>query len=188
MLNEDLSKSASLWAKHKGANSTRGCPTGLTIDPCNEWQERMWTLRLKGRFLRGPDRCLTSNSCIRFHSYHWSELTLETPSTPILTILRNDAFNELGFYGIDDIVRRPRILLRIDSWRVCWRTAWYITPLNKKARIKAYWKSQFWVSHAFLEGHKPRSSVLAGRSACRQYWSTRRNFFRPAWLKSFVYI
>ena len=33
----------SSWARHRGVRSTRGCPLGLTVGPCNEWQERMWT-------------------------------------------------------------------------------------------------------------------------------------------------
>ena len=41
--NEDLSKSISSWAKHREVSSMRGCPTGLTVGPCNKWQERMWT-------------------------------------------------------------------------------------------------------------------------------------------------
>jgi len=48
-------------------------------------------------------------------------LTFEASSAPILTrtILPNDAFNEFGFSGIDDIVRPPQnytsILLRVNS-------------------------------------------------------------------------
>jgi len=36
MLNEDLSKLISSWAEHRGDHSTRGCPSGLTVGPCNE--------------------------------------------------------------------------------------------------------------------------------------------------------
>jgi len=36
MLNEDLGKPISSWARHRGVRSTRGCPMGLTVGPCNE--------------------------------------------------------------------------------------------------------------------------------------------------------
>ena len=63
MSNEGLSKPVSPWAKHEGVNSTRGYPTMLTVDPCNEWQERIWEM--------GLDRCLVSNDCTHFRSLKW---------------------------------------------------------------------------------------------------------------------
>lgn len=36
MLNENLGKSISSWARHRGVHHTRGCPIGLTLGPCNE--------------------------------------------------------------------------------------------------------------------------------------------------------
>ena len=83
----------------------------LNEDLSNEWQERMWTSfgRCVSKLSQWPWQMSGQQ---RLHSLSW--LTFKWVDTwilssPILTrtILRNDTLNELGLYGIDDIVRRP---------------------------------------------------------------------------------